>query len=237
MTGSKQGRTKTRTPRSPTIGTENESSLHRALKFQYAAPGTTETARAGYICDALGPKGEAIEIQTGSFGVLKTKIPALAKAGKVRLIYPVIVNKTIELYDTKGTLLSCRKSPRKGTIWDIFRELIYAPVLVKLPRLTIEIVLVDAIERRLDDGKGSWRRKGISIEDRILTACRERIVLKKNVDWQKFLPLIGEFTSKTLAAAAHIRPDLARKTLYVLEKAGFVKKLKKQGRSWLYRRL
>jgi DNA-binding transcriptional ArsR family regulator len=217
------------------IGTENESSLHRALKFRYADPGKTEEERAGFVCDALGPGGEAIEIQTRNFGALKNKLPALAARGRTRLVYPVIVNKTIELYDTDGSLISKRKSPRKGGVWDIFGELIYAPKLALLRRLTVEIALVDATERRRDDGLGSWRRKGISIEDRRLDAFRESIVLQKKADWRRFLPVTGEFTVKELANSAKIRPVLARKTLYVLEKAGLVEKVRKEGRSWVYK--
>ena len=223
------------TSRGHSIGTEHESSLHRALKYRYAEPGTAETAREGFVCDAVGPGGEAVEIQTGNFTALKAKIPALTRAGAVRLIYPVIIVKTLELYDTGGNLLSRKKSPRRGTAWDIFGELIYAPALVGRRRLTVEIALVDAVERRRDDGKGSWRRKGVSIEDRILETWRGQIVLKKKADWKRFVPLSGELTVKTLAAAVHIRPVLARKTLYVLEKASLVQKIRKEGRSWVYR--
>ncbi|MDR0448778.1 MAG: hypothetical protein LBH07_08935 [Treponema sp.] len=218
------------------IGTENESSLHRSLKLCYAKSGKTERTREGYVCDAIDPEGTVIEVQTGHFYALKKKLPVLAKNGKVRLIYPVIVNKTIELYDTKGKLLFRRKSPKKGKPWDIFYELIYAPSLVGLKGLTIEIVMVDAIERRRDDGKGSWRRKGISIVDRVLEEFREKIVLKRKTDWRRnFLPINGECTAKTLALKAHIKPALARRTLYTFEKAGFLEKIKKQGRSWIYR--
>jgi len=217
------------------IGTRNESSLHQALKFRYALPDETEKERDGFVCDAIGPDGEVVEIQTGHFGDLKKKLPALAKNNKVRLIYPVIVTKTIELYDTSGTLLSRKKSPKKGTAWDIFSELIYFPGLIKMRNVTIELAMVDAIERRRNDGKGSWRRKGISIEDRFLESCRESIVLKRKADWRRFVPMEGEFTVKTLALAIHTRPVHAQRTLYVLEKAGIASKLRKEGRSWIYR--
>jgi hypothetical protein len=202
----------------------------------YSEPGKTETIRAGYVCDAIGAKNEAIEIQTSHFGSLKKKIPALAKSGKVRLIYPVIVKKTLELYDTKGKLLSRRRSPKKCSIWNIFDELIYVPELLKLRNLTIEIVYVNAIERRRNDGKGSWRRKGVSIEDKLLENHREGITFKKKADWLfHFMPLSGECSTKTLAESANINPDEARKAIYTLEKAGYLKKLHKQGRCWVFR--
>ena len=217
------------------IGTKNESSLHRSLKYFYAKPENTETIKAGYVCDAIGANGEVIEIQTSHFSALRKKIPALAKSGKVRVIYPVIANKTIELYDSEGQLLRRKKSPKKGTIWDIFDELVYVPEFLRLKNLTIEIICVDAIERRRNDGKGARRRKGVSIEDRILENHREGIVLKKKAAWLKhFMPLKNEFSVKTLAETVNISPDKVRKSIYTLEKAGFLKKTHKQGRSWVY---
>ncbi|MDR0586454.1 MAG: hypothetical protein LBG26_04370, partial [Treponema sp.] len=53
-------------------------------------------------------------------------------------------------------------------------------------------------------------------------------------DWRRFLPVTGEFTVKKLAEKAKIKPVLARKTLYVLEKTGLVEKVRKEGRSWVY---
>ena len=220
---------------SNSIGTKNESSLHRSLKNHYAYKGNTEKKHGSFVCDAISSEGEAIEIQTGNFAALKKKLPLLAKQTKVRLIYPLVINKIIELYDNEGQLVSRRKSPKKGLIWDIFNELIYAPGLIGLKNLTIEIVLVDAVERRRNDGKGSWRRKGISIEDRSLDQCRENIVLRKKTDWRRqFLTNNKEYTTKDLAMAVKISPALARKTLYTLEKAGILEKKHKIGRSWLY---
>ena len=95
---------------------------------------------------------------------------------------------------------------------------------------------MDAVERRCNDGKGSWRRKGISIKDRSLENRREGIILKKKADWMKhFLPLKNECSTKTLAEAANVSPEEARKTLYTLRKAGYLEKTRKQGRSWVYR--
>ena len=167
---------------------------------------------------------------------MKKKIPALIKSGKVRLVYPVIVTKTIELYDTKKNLIRRRKSPKKGVAWDIFNELVFAPELLTLKGLTIEIILVDAIEHRKDDGKGSWRRKGISINDRILQNRREGIILKKKSDWlHHFLPLKDECSSKTLALAAKIGQIEAGKIIYTFAKAGFLEKTHKDGKFWVYR--
>jgi hypothetical protein len=220
------------------IGTKHESTLHRELKYRYAAGGLTEVEEEGFVCDARDAEGELIEIQTGSFAPLKKKLAVLAARGPVRLVHPVIVTKTIELFDTRGRLLSRRKSPRKGSFWNLFDQLVYAPYLAVLPNLTIEVVLLDASERRLDDGRGSWRRRGISILDRAMETYRESIALAGLKDYRKLLPFTGkeEFTSSRLAEKAGIKRELARKTLYVLQCIGAVRRLRKDGAYWIYRR-
>jgi hypothetical protein len=218
-------------------GTGHESSLHRALKFRYAGEGETEIIRGSYVCDGLSPAGELIEVQTGSFGPLKAKIPELVKSGKVRIIHPIITRKIIERYDPAGTLISRRTSPRKGTIWDLFKVLIYAPDLPLLEDLVIELALVETEERRIRDGRGSWRRGGDSIVDRILTRYGESVSLIRPADYRLFVPFRdGEsFTVKELGERARIPTAIARKTLYVLTRIDLVERIEKRGNSWVYR--
>jgi hypothetical protein len=219
------------------IGTEHESSLHRALKFRYAGEGETEVSRGSYVCDGLSPAGELIEIQTGSFGPLKAKVPELVKSGRVRIIHPIITRKIIERYDPRGALLSRRASPRKGTIWDLFKVLIYAPDLPLIKDLVIELALVETAERRVGDGRGSWRRRGDSIVDRILIRYQGSVPLARPGDYRCFLPFREEesFTVKELGERAGIHTAIARKTLYVLTRMELVERTEKRGNSWVYR--
>nr|AGS54375.1 hypothetical protein [uncultured bacterium contig00015] len=162
------------------IGLLNESSLHKTLKYRYCGRnGKTEVSAGEYVADGRRADGEYIEVQTGSFGPLKEKILKLRAEGKVRIIHPIALTKTIEVYDTAEKLLYRRKSPQKGSMWDIFDALLYAPLLPLTEGVTIEIVMADITEKRVKDGKGAWRRKGISIHDRALTAFHESIVLEE----------------------------------------------------------
>jgi hypothetical protein len=220
------------------IGTERESSLHRALKFQYAgSEERTETLVGRYVCDGVSEAGELIEVQTGSFGPLKQKVPALTAQGPVKIIHPIIVNKYIELFDEQGTMISRRKSPRKGNPWDLFKALLYAPELPLTPNVTIELALVDAAERRVKDGQGSWRRKGVSIADKALLAYRETITLLRREDYYRFVPFKKneEFTVRDFGERAGIKPEIARKALYVLTKMKLVKRVGKKGNALVYR--
>jgi hypothetical protein len=220
------------------IGTFREKSLHAALKRHYAGDrGLVEAQVGQYVCDAVRENGEVVEIQTANFGSISRKLEDLTKSSTVRLIHPISRTRTIELLDLDGSVIRRRKSPRKGNEWDLFSQLVRAPRLPLLPGLTIELVFVDETELRLNDGAGSWRRKGVSIVDRRLDAIRETIVLEKTADYRRFLPLglPQEFGAKELACAGSIGPTIARRALYVLKRIGLVEETGKRGNAKLYR--
>ncbi|MDR0497761.1 MAG: hypothetical protein LBH42_09115 [Treponema sp.] len=218
------------------IGTKKESSLHQSLKFRYSD--TTEVMIGNYVCDGQTGKGEIIEVQTGSFGPLKKKVKALAKTGKVRIIHPIIAQKHIELYDKEGNLLHRRKSPRKGNLWDLFGALVHAPELCFHKNLTIELAVVDISEKRVNDGKGSWRRKGVRITDRHLGAWHHSVVLKSRKDYYQFIPFkkSESFTVRDFREKAGLNASLAGKAIYVLAKIGIIEQTGKQGRAFVYKR-
>jgi len=228
------------------IGVRNESSLHRTLKFQYTGPGgETEVDSGGYVADGVNKDGEYIEVQTGSFAPLIKKVKEFASGGKVRIIHPIAKNKIIEVYEpvpgkrknqNKLVFLYRRKSPLKGSIWNLFDALMHAPELPLIKGVTIEIVMTDITEKRVKDGKGAWRRKGISIKDKSLTAWHESIKFKKPADYLRFIPFKKgeEFTSTLLAQKENIDKETARKALYVLTKMNIVKRTGKKNGSWIY---
>ena len=219
------------------IGTKNESSLHKTLKFRYTgAGGKSEVQSGGFVADGRRKNGEYIEIQTGSFGPLRKKVKEFASLGKVRIIHPIPVNKKIEVFDTKGKLLSRRKSPLHGTLWDLFDALLYAPELPLIKNVKIEAVLVDITEKRIKDGKGSWRRKGISIKDKEMTAYHESVVFSKKSDYLRFIPFKKgeEFTVTAHAQKAGIKRHISQKTLYVLTKMNIINRIGKKGKAWVY---
>ena len=219
------------------IGTLKEGSLHRHLKFRYSQLGKTEVPVGDYVCDVQTGDGELIEVQTGSFGPLKEKIARLSKNKKIKIIYPVIICKYIELYDVDGKLLRKRKSPKKGSAWDLFKALLYAPELPLNPMVKIELVFLDITEKRKNDGKGSWRRKGVTIEDRVPVSWRQSIVLNELNDYNLFIPIQGEtFTVKDLCDRTGIRKELSQKCLYVLNKMKIIEQAGKKGNAYIYKK-
>jgi hypothetical protein len=220
------------------IGTRRESSLHEALKIRYTGRGgRTEVVRKGFVCDGIDASGTIIEVQSANFAAIYKKAENLSRDARLVIVYPVIIMSFIELYDIEGKLLRRRRSPKKGSAWDIFNELVYAPFLPALKNLSIELALVDALERRVQDGRGSWRRKGISIADRSLLAFHETLSLEGISSYRRFIPagLKGNFTVKKLAETAKIGETTARKAAYVLAKLELIEKTGKEGRAWVYR--
>jgi stalled ribosome alternative rescue factor ArfA len=189
------------------------------------------------VADGISAEGELIEVQIGSFAPLKRKAPELVKLGRLRVVYPVMLAKYIEVYNAKGKREYRRKSPRRGSPYDLFNALVYAPELPLIRGLAIELVMLDASEQRIRDGKGSWRRKGLSIKDRQLLAVHERICLEKPADYLRFIPFTPAecFTSASLGERAGIRRELAQKTLYVLARLGIIEKTGKQRNAAVYR--
>ena len=159
----------------PAIGTYQEKSLHAALKAWYAAPGDRmEQPVDGYVAD-LVRGDELIEIQTRNFGALKRKLSALLQNHAVRLVHPVPAQKWIVRLDRDGTtVLSRRRSPKRGSVFDVFDELVSIPGLVANPQFSLEVLLVEVEETRCHDGRGSWRRRGWSIHDQILVGVESQ---------------------------------------------------------------
>ena len=189
------------------------------------------------MVDAVNVDGECIEVQTGNFGQIRKKARELAAFCGLKIVYPITIIKHLEVFDADGERQSLRKSPRAGSIWDVFAVLIYAPELPLVSGLEIELALVEVAEERVGDGKGSWRRRGLSIRDRRLLALRERILLQKPADYLRFVPFAKgeEFTAGILGKRVGIRAPLAIKTLYVLTRIGIVERTGKLGRAYIYR--
>lgn len=224
----------------PHIGTLGERSLHAALKDYYAQDGDAlEVEVDGYVIDIV--RGDRlIEIQTGNFAAMKRKLAKLTKTHHVHVVHPVATQKWIVKYGPDGeTRLDRRKSPVRGDVYDIFWQLVSFPHLVDHANFSLEVALVHMEEIRVNDGQGSWRRRGWSIVDHRLLEVIEQIRLESVADFRALLPadLPDLFTTKDLSQTAGIRRNLAGKMAFCLRAMGAVEQVGKRGNAYLYQRM
>jgi hypothetical protein len=218
-----------------------ESSLHKSLKEYYAiGGGKQEVAVNGFLIDVV-KNNTLFEIQTRNFASLKVKLKSLLEIKKVKVVYPIPLQKWIvripNVNDGKAT--TRRKSPKHGRIEFLFNELVYISNSLPNPNLTVEAIFTHEEEIRINDGKGSWRRKGVSIIDHRLVkivAIKEMIY---PIDYNDMVPFNPSkiFTNQELAAELGIPIRLARKMTYSLRLMGIIENIGKQKNSLLFTKI
>jgi hypothetical protein len=220
------------------INTYNEKALHAAIKQWYAQPGDRlEVPLDGYFIDLI--HGDLlVEIQTGSFGQIRRKLADLCARYPVRLVYPIPAEKWIVMLAQDGSgAASRRKSPRRGKIEDLFREVVYLPALMKEENFSLEVLLIQEEEvRRPEDRKRRWRSKGWVTQERRLVQVLDRRIFQTPADLGVLLPdtLVEPFTTRELAKTARQPVWLAHKIVYSLRAMGVLVAAGKRGRSILY---
>ena len=217
------------------IGRLNETDLHEQIKHLYAGPdGATEVTVDGWVVDAV-VGGELVEIQTRGFRKLRRKIEALCPTHRLRIVHPVAVETTIIRIDGGGAVISSRRSPRRGRVEEVFREIGWIADLLPHPAITVEAVLVRVVETRIDDGRGSWRRRGVSVVSRALGAVDETRSFTTAADYLSILPspLPRRFTNQDLEALTGLGYTTVQPITNALRKMGLLRVLGKEGRRQL----
>jgi hypothetical protein len=227
---------------SPEIGTLNEQPLHAALKAWYAAPGDQiEVLLAGYVIDIVrlqDPTPLLIEIQTANFTAIRRKLAQLIADYRVRLVYPIPHEKWIVREDDGGAVLGRRKSPKRGALVDVFRELVRIPHLLPHPNLSFDLLLIREDEIRRYDGRRGWRRNGWVIHRRRLLDVVAEHTFATPADWCALLPddLPAPFTTADLAAGIQRPRRLAQQMAYTLREMDAIQVAGKRGNALLYAR-
>ncbi len=222
---------------SNSIGLLNEKPLHAALKKWYARPGDRfEVSVAGFEIDVV--QGDLlVEIQTGNFASMKSKLVGLTRTHAVRLVYPIAQEKWIVKLATDGNgPTSRRKSPKRGKVENVFWELVSFPELLLSANFSLEVLLIQEEEVRRYEGKRRWWRRGWVTEERRLLEVVQRRLFETPADIGDLLPLgLREpFETRDLADAIDGRRELAQKMAYCLRKMGVIQQVGKRGRANLY---
>ncbi len=222
------------------IGTYGEKTVHAVLKNYFEPyPDSHEQKIGGYVADIVGEDG-IIEIQTAGFDKLRKKLEAFLSVSRVTVVHPIPRQKWIITIDpVTGEQGRKRKSPAKGTPYDIFPELYKIKQYLSHENFRLCIVMIDVTEYRRppeESGLRRGRRKGYVRYDRIPTELAEEIYINDKSDWLYFIPkgLPENYTSKDFGNLSGLGQQYASFVLHVLTEARVVERIGKKGNSYLY---
>ncbi len=248
------------------IGTYKEKRLHAVLKDFYCPEGAQQevkltdqylvgahaeltdaaTRRAAdrYVADIMTDDAHIIEIQTGGFYPLIKKLHfyLCATNCRVTVVHPVAHVKWLRWMDEgTGELTERRRSPRRGRVRDIAKELYWLAPYLAEPRLTLCIPLIELEETRLLNGWGKNGKRGSTRYDRFPLALCDEVVLSTPADYAAvFLPpddaLPSPFTAAQYAKATGIRGKATYSMLHILSDLGYLIPAEKQGRAQAWKR-
>lgn len=211
-----------------------EFTLHRQLKALFAQQGAhTEVRLDGFRIDAVC-NGELIEIQQGPLAAIREKVRTLLAQHRVRVVKPIVAAKhLVRLAGAGGSPVGRRRSPKRGSLLEVFNELVFFTRVFPHERLTLELLLVEVEERRF----AHHCRRRYAVEDRRLLAIMDRRTIQTAADLAALLPaaLPAEFDTFTLAQHLRVPRYVAQRVAYCLREAGAAECLGKRGRNMYYR--
>lgn len=221
-------------------GKAMESSLHKQLKERYAgAAAQIEVPFGPYRIDVVH-KDRLIEIQHGSLAAIRDKIAALVADHRIVVVKPIVHSKQLVKKSRRGgAVVGRRMSPKRGSILDLFDELVHFTRVYPHPNLELHVPLVDIEEWRYP-GHGKRRRRRASdhqIEDQVLVGVRKTYRFRDAEDLVRLLPpdLPELFHTGDLAERLKIPRWSAQRIAYCLRKMGAALQTGKQGNTRLYR--
>ena len=218
------------------IGTYGEKALHRNIKWRIDPTGACHEVPIGrYIADIRTDAG-ITEIQTKSFHKLRAKLAAFLPEHIVTVVYPLAREKQIVWVDAEsGEIIRSRRSPKRGSFYNAFRELYQIKQLLTDGNLRLRLILLDVTEQRTADD--SRRKRYSLLETEVRDVCDELYIGRAD-DYSRLIPppLTERFTTRDYASASGVNTRDAGTALNVLYYVGAVERVGKQGRYYLYSR-
>lgn len=219
------------------IGRLNEGSLHAALKRHFADPGDAfEVPFGRFVVDLVKWPGteneQLVEIQTGSFGAMGKKLDHLLGEHKLLLVHPIAVRTRLE------RKASARLSPKRGSIYSLFDELVSIPTLLDHPHLSLEVVLFNETRKQVHDPVMRRRRGGYRTVDRQIDEIIDQQRFDTVMDLRRLLPstVPTTFTTADIAAQAMCTRDAAQKLAFCFQAAHLIDRIDRTKAGYRYRR-
>ena len=216
-----------------------ETSLHRDLKRHYADKDAQFEVSVGDYRIDVARADRLVEIQHGSLAAIRDKVKTLLEDHAVTVVKPIVVQKLLVKRSRKdGPVASRRKSPKHGSLLDLFDDLVHFTRVFPHKRLTLETPLIDIEEWRYP-GHGRrrrWRLNDYQIEDQKLVAIRATHRLQTAADLTRLIPcsLPEPFHTGHLAKSLGVHRWVAQRIAYCLRQTGAVCEVGRQRNARLY---
>ena len=232
----------------PHIGTLREKRLHAAVKLYLCPDETCHERPVGDLLREDGAKprrmvadiltdGHIMEVQTGGFFPLREKIGwyLTHTPCRVTVVHPIPAVKYLSWIDpADGSILSRHKSPKRGRVKDVAKELYWVSDFIGDPRFAVRILLLELEEYRLADGWSKDKKRGSNRYERFPTALLGDVTLWTPADYAAyFLPSALSapdaegtppvFTAAAYAKATGVRGKATYSTIHLLERLGLVR--------------
>jgi hypothetical protein len=223
------------------IGTYKEKKLHLTLKNYFSAAvknSQVEVPYLGHVADIVSDDG-ILEIQTGNFGAMKTKLDAFLPNIPVYIIYPVAEKKWLSWIDpNSGEISPKHSSPKKGSPLNILPEMIYLRKYLGRDNLNFCAVMLEIEEYRYLDGWSKDKKSGSHRFDRIPVDICSIVTLTTKDDYLKLIPDPGvlpePFTVKEFMKVSKMNHADAYRSIKVLADLKVIEKGNKRGREDQY---
>lgn len=224
------------------IGIQKEKILHKTIKYYLDVDEShheikIKKSSKGILYADIYDGINIYEIQTRGFDKLRDKLQELLSEYKVVVVHPIAYKKNIYKIEETGEIIGPIKSPKKGSIFEVFKELYKIKFLLNNPNLSIKILLCDMDEYRYVVPKKHYKSSGYIRERQIPTSIVKEIDLKTLDDFKALLETIGlvsNFTSKDFAKNAKITKPRATTALNVLTYINVVQRIGKDKNSYKY---
>ena len=219
------------------VGTLGEKTLHAVLKHYLEPDAEKHEIKCGsYFADVLNDGG-IFEIQTRNFGKLRPKLDYFLEFSDVTIVHPIPKLKYVCWVNGEtGEIAEKRKSPKKGNLCDLYREMVGLKNYIGHPRLHFLFLELELVEYKLLDGWSRDKKKGSTKIDRIPSALLGEIRLSAKEDFRMMIPegLPERFMTKDFKKKAHASDKGASAGISLLKNLGFIRQVGKEGRAYLY---
>lgn len=221
------------------IGTKQEKTLHQTIKYYLTLDEQNHEVKVDRKIVDIYMDNRIYEIQTQGFDKMRDKLDVLLPNHNLTIVFPIAHIKTIYMIDENGEVKSIRKSPKKQTAFEIFKELYKIKPYLKNENLHFKIILFLSEEFRDVVKKKHVRSKGYKRSDQfVCDIVGEYDIINKN-DFNQLLDNINlplEFTTADIKKLTKVSVKTSALVLNILLYLDLVEKIGTRNRYILYKR-